>query len=64
MPIFLGVTQRNSAGRSLALPVFLLFVLSMFTTVAHAQLTFGGVESAEEEVEEDVEEQVEEQVED
>jgi hypothetical protein len=36
----------------------------MFTTVAHAQLTFGGVESAEEEVEEDVEEQVEEQVED
>ena len=64
MPIFLGVTQRNSAGRSLALPLCLLFVLSMFTTVAHAQLTFGGVESAEEEVEEDVEEQVEEQVED
>ena len=62
MPIFLGVTQRNSAWRSFALPLFLLFVLSLFTTVAHAQLTFGGVESAEEEVEEQVEEQVEDSV--
>ena len=51
MPIFLGVTQRNSAGRRLAFPLCLLFVLSMFTTVAHAQLTFGGGEGVEEEVE-------------
>ena len=62
MPIFLGVTQRNSAWRSFALPLFLLFVISLFTTAAHAQLTFGGVESAEEEVEEQVEEQVEDSV--